>query len=179
MLAKRKRANITQGFTTHANKTKQLPFAFNAEININNDRLWNLFLTLAGDMPAEVHCVYGLYEDEATTSEYFPKQEVLKTLSTLEKELTMDCAIEFGLLYHSKEALVEIFVTESKYIKFWGGDKASFLRHMQAFQLTEISNLAFVDEYPKLVTPLRDLVPTARRPEDVIWVLNRAFGAEG
>src|SRR5207253_2011475 len=126
--------------------------------NINNDRLWQLFLALAEDMPGEVHCVYGLYEDEATTTDYFPKNNVLKYLSAVEKELTMDCTLEFGLLFHSKEVLTEIFIPESKYIKFWGNDKTKFLQHMQAFQLKEIPNLAFIDEYPKIVSPLRDFI---------------------
>lgn len=178
LLAKRKAANITQGYTIKPNETQQLHFSFYAEININNDKLWQLFLALAGDMPEEVHCVYGLYEDEATTTDYFPKQDVLKHLSPFQKELAMDCTLEFGLLYHSKEMLMEVFVPESKYIKFWGNDKAKFLKHMQDFQLKEIPDLAFIDEYPKIVTPLRNIIPSARRPEDVMWSLNRAFGVE-
>jgi len=179
LLAKRKTANITQGYTIKPNQTPQLHYAFYAEINIDNNRLWPLFLTLAVDMPAEVHCVYGLQEDEATTTEYLPKKDVLKYLAAVEKELTMDCTLEFGLLYHSKDALTEIAVTESKYIKFWGNDKAKFLRHMHDFQLKEIANLAFIDEYPKIVMPLRNFMPNARRPEDVVWFLNRAFGMDG
>jgi hypothetical protein len=179
LLAKRKKANITQGYRLKPNETQQLPFGFYADININNDRLWQLFIALADDLPAEVHCIYGLYEDEAVTTDYFPKQDVLKTLAAFQKELTMDCSLEFGLLYHARDMLVEISVPESKYIKFWGTDKTKFLQHMKDFKLAEIANLAFIDEYPKLVTPLRDLMPTARRPEDVIWSLNRAFGMEG
>jgi len=179
LLAKRKRANITQGFITRPNKTLQLPFVFYADININNNRLWQLFTALAGDMPAEVLCFYGLYEDEPVTTNYLPKQDVLKTLSSFEKELTMDCLLEFGLRYHTKEMLTEIFVTESKYIKFCGSDKARLLQHMRDLNLNEVHDLAFIDEYPKTVRPLKHFIPTARRPEDVIWSLNRAFGVEG
>lgn len=178
LLQKRKAANITQGFITKPNKTPQLPYAFNADININNNRLWALFLALAGDMPEKISCTYGLYKEDPVTTGNLPKQEMLQDLSRFQQELSMDCSIEFGLLYHTKAALVEVFVTESKYIKFLGSNKDRFLQHMQQFQLKETRNIAFVDEYPKVVIPLRDVMPSARRTEDVIWSLNRAFGVE-
>src|SRR5436305_15048400 len=93
LLVKRKQANITEGFITHPNKTPQLHFTFYAEININNNRLWQLFFALANELPDEVHCVYGLTEEEATTTGYFPKEKVIATLSRFEKELTMDCSL--------------------------------------------------------------------------------------
>lgn len=179
LLAARKHANITQGFITHLNKTLQLAYNFSAEININNDKLWQLFTALASLMPAEVCCNYGSYEDEAITSGYFDKVDVLNTLTKFKDELAMDCSLEFGLLSQTKEQLNEIFVTESKYIKFWGSDKAGFLQIMKEFKLTEIKDLAFVDEYPKVVAPLRNFMPKATRPGEVVRALNKAFGVNG
>lgn len=178
ILAKRASANITQGFTVRNNKTAQLPYTFLAEININNDKLWNVFIALATDMPVEICCMYGLpdSEDDITTTGYFTKTDVLNTLSKYRTELTMDATIEFGLLYQTKQLLSEVFVSESKYIKFWGNDKEKFLQHMQTFGLQQINDLAFVDEYPKIVLPLQKFIPTATRPAEVIRNLNRSFG---
>ncbi len=178
LLAKRKAANITEGYIIHPNKTPQLHFEFSAEININNNKLWELFLTLAGDMPGEISCTYGLYDDEAITTDPFPFEDIIRKLTVFHKELTMDCSLEFGLLHHTKEVLTEIFVSESKYIKYWGGNKTRFLQHMNNFNLTEVPNIAFIDEYPKIIRPLRDFIPSARKPEEVIWGLNRAFQVE-
>ena len=178
LLQKRREANITEGFITKSNKTPLLPFTFTADININNNRLWQLFLVLASDMPSTISCTYGLYEDDPVTTSYLPKEDILNTLSRFEKELTMDCSIEFSLLYHTKQALMEVFVTESKYIKFSGSNKEQFLQHMNNFQLKEIRSISFIDEHPKVVLPLRDVLPSARRTEDVLWSFNRAFGVE-
>lgn len=177
ILAKRAAANITQGFTMHYNKTPLLHYNFLSEININNDKLWDVFLALAGDMPAEVCVMYGLYdgEDEATTTDYFNKGYVLEILNKFRTELTMDTALEFGLLYQSKQLLSEIFISESKYIKFWGNDEQKFLQHMQNFGLQQINNLAFIDEYPKIVTPLQKFMPGTTRPPDVVRRLHRYF----
>jgi len=176
LLAKRARANITQGYVTHPNKTPQLPFTFYAEININNEKLWALFTTLANDMPYEVCCIYGLYEEEAATTGYFDKADVLNILEKFRDELSMDCSLEFGLLYQTKELLIEVFISESKYIKFWGSDKQKFLQHMSDYALVEIDDIAFVDDYPKIVLPLRTFLPKAIRPEEVVRALNKAFG---
>lgn len=178
LLTQRRMANITQGYKITLNKTPQLPYTFSAEININNDKLWQLFMALSDALPAEVACVYGQYDDdeEPTTSGYFDKAFVLETLSRFKNELMMDCNLSFGLLSQSREQLIEIFVTETKYIRFWGIDKAGFQQTMQAFNLTEIKDLAFVDEYPKVTIPLRDVLPKANRPGEVVRALNKAFG---
>lgn len=56
----------------------------------------------------------------------------------------------FGLIYHDDESLIEIFVDESKYLKYWGVNEACFRRIMNDFNLKEIENLEFIDEYPKV-----------------------------
>jgi len=177
-LEKRKSANITEGYTMRPNETRQLPFSFYGEININNSRLWDLFMALSELFPKEICCVYGLYEDEAVTTGNFPKSELLKVLLDYKQELTQDCFLEFGILYHSRHELIEIFVSESKYIRYWGSDRNSFLQCMKEFGLSEIPKLAFIDDYPKIVEPLKKFLPTAKRPEEVIRGLDRAFNVQ-
>lgn len=181
ILAKRNEANITQGFIIRPNKTKQLPFNFLAEININNNKLWHLFITLAANIPAEVCCTFGLNdgEDESNTSPYIGKATALQILSKYTTELVMDASLEFGLLYQTKEALTEIVVTPTKYIKFWGEDKQQFVKQVTAFNLHEIHDLAFIDEYPTTILPSKSFVPNAKRPEEVVRALKRDFGMNG
>lgn len=176
ILYKRQQARIEEGFVYTANETQQLPFTFYAAINVNNFRLWEVFTALTGLFPEEeLSCVYGLTEEEAVTTGYYAREYVMATLDKYETELSQDASLEFGLLLHTKERLVELFVTESKYIKFWGSDKESFIQLMLAFQLPQIPGLAFIDEYPKVTTSLRQFVPTARHPESVIYGLDKAF----
>jgi len=78
LLEKRKNANIVEGYTMRANETRQLPFSFYGEININNSRLWDLFMALSELFPKEICCSYGLNKDEAVTTGYFPKLNCLK-----------------------------------------------------------------------------------------------------
>ncbi|BAV09452.1 hypothetical protein [Filimonas lacunae] len=179
LLARRKLAPIEEGFVYTANETQQLPFTFYAAINVNNSRLWEVFTALSQLFPdEELSCVYGLYEEEPVTTDYFPKQQVMAQLQKYATELAKDAMLEFGLLLHTKAQLVELFVTESKYIKFWGSDKAAFVQLMLDLGIPQKTKLAFIDEYPKITEPLRRFVPNAQLPQTVVYGLDRAFGVD-
>ncbi len=179
LLLKRKRAEITEGYKITPSSIRQLPFAFQAEININNSNLWNLMLELLNLLPGQICCEYSLNEDETATTEYFPKEAVLEKIFPYRQELMQDCSLQLSLYAHTINELTELIVTPAKYIRFSGSNKESFLQCMSDFNLTEIPGIAFIDEYPKIVEPLRKFIATARRPDDVIWSLNRACGIEG
>ncbi len=87
----------------------------------------------------------------------------------------MDCNLEFGLLSHTRDRLTELFVSECKYLKFWGSDQDAFAACMVHFRLPHIQRLEFADEYPKIVVPLRTVLPGAAPTSDVIAHFDRAF----
>jgi len=176
LLWKRQKARIEPGYKITLNSITQLRYTFQAEINIDNHRLWDLVMALSALLPEEIYCEYGLQQEEVVTTAYMLKTKLLSELSKYKQELTQDGFLLFTLLSNTKTELLEITVTESKYIRFSGSDKQSFIQCMQSFQLPEIDDLAFVDEYPSVTEPLRKFIPTARRPEDVVWSLNRFFG---
>ena len=179
LLLKRKKAEITEGYKITPNTIRQLSFAFQAEININNSSLWNLMLELLTLLPEQICCEYSLNEDETVTTDYFYKETILQKISPYRLELTQDCSLQLNLYAHTMNELTEIIITPAKYISFSGSNKEGFLQCMRNFKLAEIPGIAFIDEYPKIVEPLRKFIATTRRPEDVIWSLNRAFGIEG
>lgn len=178
LLDKRKTANIVQGYMIKPNRTPQLPFKFYAEININNSRLWDLVVALVAQFPDEVSCSYGFSDEEAVSTVYQDKAVIMQELAAYKLELTQDGYLEFGLVTNSRERLIEISVSSSKYIKFWGIAEADFKKCMQDFGLQEIIRLEFIDEYPKIVKPLIDFVKTARTSAQVISGLDRAFNIE-
>ena len=79
----------------------------------------------------------------------------------------------WGLIYHDNENLTEIYVDESKYLKYWGNNEEKFRNIMNQFNLSEIENLEFIDEYPKVreninlhfenITETGELVETLRQ----------------
>lgn len=175
ILQRRRRANIREGYTLEMNDTRRLPYRFQATINIDNSRLWDLFQALAATLPAKVSCVYGLFEEESETTALLQKQFVLNELEKYREELTQDCGLQFGLLFQTKEILLELGVSESKYIRYWGAELERFKLLMQSFRLPVVKGLEFIDEYPKIVTPLRELRPAAKAPESVVYYLDQAF----
>lgn len=178
LLARRKKANIVQGYKLTNAVSPKMPYTFQAEININNSLLWNLILSLSELLPEDICCSYGSTDDESISIDYLVKADVLQKLTPYKEELIKDCALEFSLFAHTPEGLTEIIVTSFKYIRYSGKNRIAFLDIMQQYQLKEITNLAFVDEYPKIIEPLKKFLSQSRRPEDVIWSLNRSFGID-
>ena len=175
ILQKRRRAKIQEGYIVQLNDNPKMPFRFQATINIDNSSLWDLFQDLAKTLPEKVSCVYGLFEEESETTALLQKQFVLNELEPYREELTLDCRLEFGLLYQTKEVVIELGVSESKYLRYWGVELERFKLLMQSWELPLVAGLEFIDEYPKIVTPLRDLMPSAKAPETVLYYLDKAF----
>jgi hypothetical protein len=177
ILHKRRRARIQEGYTLALNEAgaHRLPYRFQATINIDNNRLWDLFQALTLTLPAKVSCVYGLSEDETATTALLQKQFVLNELEKYREELVQDCQLAFGLLFQTKEVLIELSISESKYLRYSGVELERFKLLMQSFRLPAVKGLEFIDEYPKIVTPLRELIPSAKAPESIIYYLDEAF----
>lgn len=175
LLKEREKANIVEGYKLSDNVTHDLPFKFYAEINIDNSRLWGLFKALANQLPDDLSCIYNLHEEEAIFSAYKDKNIILKQLDNYTTELTQDCYLEFGLIYYTDEKLEEVFVSDSKFLKVWGNDEIAFRQLMNDFRLNEISDLNFIDEFPKVVEPLTMFNEKAKTSETIIEELNAFF----
>jgi len=147
-------ANIVQGYTFRLNENNPenelIGFNFYSEINIDNSNLWNLIIALSETMPDVAAVLFGHIDFDINYGNYEEKIAILEFISQYKKEITQDAFISFGLIYHDDESLIEIFVDESKYLKYWGVNEACFRRIMNDFNLKEIENLEFIDEYPKV-----------------------------
>ncbi|MCF2219596.1 hypothetical protein H9Q08_09780 [Chryseobacterium sp. PS-8] len=149
-----KTANIVQGYTfklkENNSEHESIGFDFFAEINIDNSNLWNLTVALSKTLPEVAAVLFGHIDFDLNYGNYEEKDSILKFINQYKKELTQDAFINFGLIYNDDENLVEIFIDESKYIKYWGVDEELFRKIMNDFKLEEIENLEFIDEYPKV-----------------------------
>jgi hypothetical protein len=162
-------AKIVEGFKLFQNEEKsESPFVFGAEINIDNPRLWDLFISLSGELPETVALLFGFYDNDINYGKYTYKNEIILELSKYKREITEDCHLELGLIHHTKLEVIEIFIAESKYIKFWGIDEKSFRSIMNEFDLHEINDIEFIDEYPKVVYPLKTIIEDVTDTFDII-----------
>lgn len=126
-------------------------------------------------LPEVVAPLFGMSDCEVTYGQYFDKIDVVEFLSKFKRELTQDSFMEFGLLYHDEESLVEVFIADSKYIKFWGSDSVLFQKIMRDFDLNEIENLEFIDEYPKVREPLHLFTEDITDTRELINILTQEF----
>lgn len=169
-------ANIVEGYTIKDKDVNPehstMGFEFYSEINIDNSRLWKLFIELTNFLPNEVTLLSGHIDDDSiNTGTYADKKDILHLLNKYEKELTGDTFLEFGLLSHTPEKLIEVFVDETKYIKFWGSDKKLFEQTLKDFGLSNIEDLEFIDEFPKVRLPLTAFDETVMDTDQLLELL--------
>lgn len=152
-------ANIVEGFRILPkegnSKHDELAFNFYAEVNINNSRLWSLILELSDQLPNEVSLIFNFSDGEPEYGRYSDKNKTLKFLAKYKTEIIADTFLDIGMIFHSDSELIEIFIPESKYVKFWGVNVESFLSIMKKFNLKEVEGIEFIDEYPKVRESLR------------------------
>jgi hypothetical protein len=149
-----KNSNIEEGYIFHENLTSEYPFKFFAEINIDNSKLWTIFVDLLLDMPNDLSCIYNLLDNDPKHSVYRAKDEILECLENYKTELVQDCRLEFGLISNTEIALEEVFISSVKYLKYWGINDNSFRQKMHKHGLVEISKIKFIDEFPYVIEPL-------------------------
>ena len=169
-------ARIIEGFKLFQNENKsEFPFIFGAEINIDNDRLWDLFISLCEELPNNAALLFGFYDNDLNYGRYAEKERIIFELSKYRREISEDCHLELGLIHHTESKLIEVFIAEAKYIKFWGVDEISFMGIMSRFNLSETSDIEFIDEYPKAVYPLRTIVEDVADTFEIITNLQEKF----
>ncbi|WP_410878155.1 hypothetical protein [Myroides sp. DW712] len=172
-------ANIVPGYTftpkTKNENQQELPFSFYAEINVDNTQLWELFIALAATLPQQASLLFGPIDADIHYGNYTDTASILQTLEPYKTELTQDPFLVFALLYHDKEQLIEIYVDESKYIKYWGVDESAFRSLLAKYQLTEQEDLNFIDEYPKIRNNLKLANPSVLDTAELIQLLLVTF----
>lgn len=147
-------SNLIEGFRLKENIELEQPFKFFAEINIDNSRLWNLFIALCSNMPEEAYLIYKEYNGNDNFGNGSNKTAILNLLSKYKTEVTQDAFLEVGIAFHSPTNFEEIYIPEAKYIRVWSSNEVSFRQVMNEFGLQEIEDLNFVDEFPKVVVTL-------------------------
>lgn len=150
------------------NGHKKIPFDFYSEININNSRLWGLVIALTDLLPNVSALIIGDSECEPNYCDYKPKNELLDKIKKYKTELIEDAFLDWGIIYNDKESLTEIFVPDSKYVRFWGVDIDGFKSIMTKFELNQLDDMEFIDEYPKVREPLRLFDNSLKETNDLI-----------
>ena len=172
-LQKIDKAKIVEGYTFKLKERdnvehKEIPFKFYSEININNSRLWDFVISLSDLLPDVSALIVGYSESELKYCDYVEKRVLIENLNKFSTELVEDAFLEWGIIYQDKELLTEIFITDSKYVKFWGMNIDKFKSIMIEFGLKQVDDLEFLDEYPKVREHLRLFDNSIKDTNDLI-----------
>lgn len=174
-----KSANIVEGFTFKVKddnpENENLGFKFYSEINVDNPKLWELILELSETLPENVAFLFGQIDEDIQYGNYTSKNEIFSFLSKFKKELTQDTFLSFGFIYHDENTLTEIFIDECKYIKYWGSDENLFHNILKRFNLQQINDLEFVDEYPKVRESLKQYDENVVETNNLIEIFKQEY----
>jgi hypothetical protein len=177
-IEERASANIVQGYTIQPNPSDAFPYRFYAEVNIDNDNLWQLVKALAIQLPDEVSFIYGDYE-HPSFSKYMDKYKLFNFIEPYKTELTQDGFLEFGIIYQDKIYMEEIFVKGAKFIQYWGMDEQRFRKTLKDFQIDQVPGMKFIDEYPLVTEALRMHRQDVIEPSELMDRFDQIFAAEG
>lgn len=152
-----------------------MPYTFAAEINVDNDRLWELVEALSGTMPEMIAFFFALENMEITQGSYVDKEALLEDLLPYKMEICQDTFIECGLLYHTREEIIDIFISRSKHLVFRGSDPGAFRDIMDKLGIPEVKDLAFIDSYPRIRRPLTAVNAQAVESDQLLNIWRRKF----
>jgi hypothetical protein len=152
--ARVKQAYIVPGFTVTDSLSDQR-FGHYAEINVNASQIWALFCDLCAGLLSDPASLIA--SDADTEPCHILEGEVAKILNALEiyrYQLAHDGFLQFGLLNDRVEEVTEVLVTPTKHFKVWLNDAERFRSIMDKREIPERTNMEFMDEYPRVTTPL-------------------------
>ena len=159
---------LVEGFVLTENENqKELNFDFYAEINVDNQRIWELSKRLLENLKGESYIVYNLHEEEIQYGKKKDISEIIQKLDKIKSDIINNCSISLGIIQDSI-SLKEVFIDESKFLKYWGSDEGYFRRIMNEFGIEEKEEMKFVDQYPKIVYDWRFVNKEAKTNEEVI-----------
>ena len=130
---------------------------------------------MSKELPNEVSLIFNHVDSEPNYGKYSDKTHTIEFLNNYKTKIISDTFIDIGIIFHSESELIEIFVPESKYLKFWGVDQELFLKIMDSFNLKEIDGIEFVDEYPKVREALRLFENDITESKELIELLKKEF----
>ena len=174
LLQQRQQARIVQGYELQVNEDD--PGSFYATINVHHSDLSGTYRTLIASLPGDnISCILKAEDEAPVTTGYIPKRQLLNELEKYRTELACDTSLSFGCLLQTKNGLVKLMITQSKYIQYWGTDQKRFEKQMQSWGIRPVQQLEFVDAYPMVTEPLSKFFPGARDAKTVVRELVHAL----
>jgi hypothetical protein len=151
-------ANITPGFLLKESNDCRFPLY--AEGNVDAPQIWPVFCDLCrGLIGPAASLVMCEYDEKLTSLGTASTPSILRLLQRHAYQLANDGWIQFGLVEKRRDSVTEVFVTRTKHFQVWLNDERLFRSILRDHALLEVTQLEFLDEYPRT---------TIRLPQDKV-----------
>lgn len=172
---KRNSANIVEGFVLQEVSNEK--FSNYAEVNIDADKIWDVFCSLANKLVGDVaYGVIGFKDEDPTLSDFTTREKLLAIFQEYKFELTNDGFLEFGIAYYGENSMNEIYVSSFKYMRIWTDRKEELVGTLNEYEIKEIQGLQFIDEFPVVSEALTaDIDKGIRHYSEVIESIEKEF----
>jgi len=172
---KRDAASIIEGYKLAEVQGEK--FTHFAEINIDADNLWDLFVALSDKLIGDTaYGIIGFKDEKPTLSDFTEKQRIIDILNGYNFELSNDGYIQFGIAYYDESSLNQIFITSFKYLQVWTTESKELVEILKKYKISEQENLNFIDEFSVISEALSDeKISGVRHYSEVIGDIEREF----
>lgn len=144
---KRELANINEGYIIKAVENKK--YTYIVEVNIDIDKLWDLFEKLSNNILPEIaYGIINLRDEKPVLSNFVKKEKIIELYLNYYYELLNDGFLEFGIAFYNDKIMNEIYVRSFKYIQIWTSNLKELINVFEEFNLKEYKILNFIDEFP-------------------------------
>ena len=148
-------ANIAAGY--QITEAVDARFSHYAEANVDAPRAWAVFRDLCEALLGHsATLLLGHVDDDPTPVGTVDTAELLALLEPHQYQLMHDGWTQFGLLDQRHGQLNEVFIAPTKHFKVWLCDAGRFRAVMEAHAVPSAGVLEFIDQYPRVTTPLGD-----------------------
>jgi len=171
----RNSSNIVEGYKLSEVQNER--FTHYAEVNIDVDNIWNLFVRLSNNLLGDTaYGIIGFKDEEPILSNFADKQKIIDIFKEYKFELTNDGYIQFGISYYDEATMDEIFITSFKYLQVWTSNKNLLVETLDKFNLLDQEKLNFIDEFPVVSEALStDMIKGVRHYSEVISGIEEEF----
>jgi len=172
---KRNSANIVEGFIIE--KVSGEKFSYFVEVNIDADKIWDIFCNLSSKLIDDVaYGILGFKDGEPILSRFTEKEKLINIFEKYKFELTNDGYLEFGIAYYDENTLNEIYISSFKYMKIWTTRKELLVDILNNFRIKQVDNLQFIDEFPVVSEALSENTFNGiRHYSEVLECIEREF----
>jgi hypothetical protein len=149
-LVRERQPYLVAGYTIKS--YNELPqFSFQATINCNHSQFWLTLTNIIELIPEPIKFSIGDYGNLNEVEGDYSRDKLITTLTNYAESISKDTEVEMLFDHQSESLAFQLYVSDCKFFEIYCSEDAQLKNVMIDCGLPEISNLATVNEFPRIM----------------------------